>query len=68
MTFMPISAIRKGDIVTRRERPAVQGLVAEVVLDAIVLVYWSGRPPSYEHINDLSTVIKKAPKAGAKRR
>jgi len=68
MTFMPISAIRKGATVTHRDQPAPQGLVAEVVLDVIVLVYWSGRPPSYEHINDLSTVIKKAPRAGAKRR
>jgi len=61
---MPISTIRKGTIVTRHDQPNQQGLVAEVVLDAIVLVYWQGRVPSYEHINDLSTVIKKAPRRG----
>jgi hypothetical protein len=68
MTFMPISTIRKGTIVTRRDQPTPQGLVAEVVLDAIVFVYWQGRVPSFEHINDLSAVIKKAPRVGARRR
>jgi hypothetical protein len=62
MTFMPISTIRKGTIVTRHDQPAQQGLVAEVVLDAIVFVYWQGRVPSFEHINDLCPVGTKKPR------
>jgi len=55
---MPISAICKGTIVARRDQPAQQGTVADVVLGMIVFVYWHQRSPSYEYIHDLQAIKK----------
>lgn len=45
--------MRRGDIVVRHDQPDQQGTVAHVTAGIIIFVYWHGRAPSYEHVNDL---------------
>lgn len=45
--------MRPGDIVVRHDQPDQQGTVAHVAAGVIIFVYWHGRSPSYEHVNDL---------------